>query len=698
MHRLLLILAFIWTFAYIFLLWINIEWFSFWMDNNGLIDTKDSIINYLYAWNIDLLWSVNFTSYTSVIHYLLSYIFLNTFWFEWWYYFMYFTIISVIFYIWYRITNIFVNDQKKSLFLSLIFVFNLPFLRFFYWQWTLTFILAVIWFLLSLLFLFQLNKSKEIHTNYYLLLIIFSSLFVTHPFLFFFYFIIIFSLLYFYARVSWKKMIVFCILLWLVHFFWIFQFVIWSAVNYSLFSQNNYSDSLVNVFSANSQLYNSFIFLWKNSDYVKEFFWSFWIIIIAIYILLWWIFLNQIIRKKITRSEIVFIGLILFLLLFSVGAREPLWVFYSYLYNNISLFSVFRTFSNVLLFCFYLLSLFIIIHWNKLTYKIIISTNLIFISLFICSIYFNTYNKTTTIPQEYFDIKTIVDDWEQWKNVLLLPCSTYDYYKWDNGTQDKYFLESFFNNSWIVFYRLTLSNNYILKNLFDDICSYKIDQDELTKYWIKYIFLRKDLIHLEQWYYQKFDENKFNNLEWVHKIYSWNYVSLYEINNELPNDFRYESPVKYSWNFFIKESKNIYFLNDYNPNWKLYLKNQEWLFSTPLFDSTHHLVYDYANAWTLSKNEIIAYVNENYSQELQKEGYPKKLSDGRFDYKYYTLYPNGSIDAELTLYFKPQSYFYLGIIISWTTFIFLVWYLFIDGLRIRRKEYMETNKTNIEAQ
>jgi hypothetical protein len=31
--------------------------------------------------------------------------------------------------------------------------------------------------------------------------------------------------------------------------------------------------------------------------------------------------------------------------------------------------------------------------------------------------------------------------------------------------------------------------------------------------------------------------------------------------------------------------------------------------------------------------------------------------------------PDGSIDVELTLYFKPQSYFYLGIIISGTTLI-----------------------------
>gem|GEM_PF-5246963 len=34
---------------------------------------------------------------------------------------------------------------------------------------------------------------------------------------------------------------------------------------------------------------------------------------------------------------------------------------------------------------------------------------------------------------------------------------------------------------------------------------------------------------------------------------------------------------------------------------------------------------DFINAWTLSKDEIISYVNKNYFQELQKENYPKQL-------------------------------------------------------------------------
>ena len=64
---------------------------------------------------------------------------------------------------------------------------------------------------------------------------------------------------------------------------------------------------------------------------------------------------------------------------------------------------------------------------------------------------------------------------------------------------------------------------------------------------------------------------------------------------------------------------------------------------------------------------ILNFVN---SLDLSKE-YIK----ANFDKSYYKENPDGSIDIELTLYFKPQSYFYLGIIISGTTLILCLGYL-----------------------
>ena len=49
-----------------------------------------------------------------------------------------------------------------------------------------------------------------------------------------------------------------------------------------------------------------------------------------------------------------------------------------------------------------------------------------------------------------------------------------------------------------------------------------------------------------------------------------------------------------------------------------------------------------------------------------------------YDSSFYKQNPDGSIDIELTLYFKPNSYFYVGILISLATFFLCVGYLVWD--------------------
>ncbi len=75
------------------------------------------------------------------------------------------------------------------------------------------------------------------------------------------------------------------------------------------------------------------------------------------------------------------------------------------------------------------------------------------------------------------------------------------------------------------------------------------------------------------------------------------------------------------------------------------------------------VVYDYANQWTIDPD----YIKDNYSTD------------------YYTQNPDGSVDLELTLYFKPQSYFYLGLIISGTTLMACIGYLIWDFVKNRKK-------------
>jgi hypothetical protein len=73
-----------------------------------------------------------------------------------------------------------------------------------------------------------------------------------------------------------------------------------------------------------------------------------------------------------------------------------------------------------------------------------------------------------------------------------------------------------------------------------------------------------------------------------------------------------------------------------------------YLFKKPVSENRHFLVNGYANAWYI------------YPTKVDKDG------DGEF---------------AVTLYFKPQSYFYMGLIISGLTFFFCVGYLIWDWRR-----------------
>jgi hypothetical protein len=61
------------------------------------------------------------------------------------------------------------------------------------------------------------------------------------------------------------------------------------------------------------------------------------------------------------------------------------------------------------------------------------------------------------------------------------------------------------------------------------------------------------------------------------------------------------------------------------------------LWQEPIFDDTHTMVYDYANQWTIDPE----YIRANYPKNYYKEN------------------PDGTIDVRMTMYFRPQSYFYL---------------------------------------
>ncbi len=82
----------------------------------------------------------------------------------------------------------------------------------------------------------------------------------------------------------------------------------------------------------------------------------------------------------------------------------------------------------------------------------------------------------------------------------------------------------------------------------------------------------------------------------------------------------------------------------------------------PAFESSHVKASDYANSWTVDP----AFIKANYPPE------------------YYREHPDGSIDVELSLFFRPQSHSYLGLFVSGLTALGTVSYLAYYGLRRSR--------------
>jgi hypothetical protein len=117
----------------------------------------------------------------------------------------------------------------------------------------------------------------------------------------------------------------------------------------------------------------------------------------------------------------------------------------------------------------------------------------------------------------------------------------------------------------------------------------------------------------------------------------------------------------------ITEKTDIVFSETYSSDWKIQIGTFNWIntFTNKnilLSDNNHTRKYN-VNVFTIDPE----YIKANFDKSMYKEN------------------PDGSIDVELTLYFKPQSYFYLGIIISGTTLILCLGYLGYTFYHKRKK-------------
>jgi len=128
--------------------------------------------------------------------------------------------------------------------------------------------------------------------------------------------------------------------------------------------------------------------------------------------------------------------------------------------------------------------------------------------------------------------------------------------------------------------------------------------------------------------------------------------SFVSLDNNKNNSISYKiiDPVTMQANVHLHDSANLQLLMNFNNNWvalvqkyneeKINIINQL-LFKNVLDTKNPKPLYNYANSWHLDKNFII----KSFSPE------------------YYKVNPDNSIDVKFTIYYKSQSYQYVGLIL-----------------------------------
>ncbi len=104
----------------------------------------------------------------------------------------------------------------------------------------------------------------------------------------------------------------------------------------------------------------------------------------------------------------------------------------------------------------------------------------------------------------------------------------------------------------------------------------------------------------------------------------------------------------------------LYFAESYSDNWALRLGSFEW--SNLLFDNNYFMDDQLHTKTDIGLNAF----------RMSPEYIKKKLPSSD-----YVINPDGSLTFKLTIFFKPQSYFYLGVIISCVTLLLALTFLMV---------------------
>lgn len=406
-------------------------------------------------------------------------------------------------------------------------------------------------------------------------------------------------------------------------------------------------------------------------------------------------------RKK---PLIQFFGLITLIGIFlSKQESAPFINIYSWLFLHFPGFNAFREATkfqfmisigySVLIGSF---SAFIWNYWNK--NKLQKVSKFLLISIIGFSFFYNTFSiidgtiKTSYITREVPQDYIILNNFISKKNIFFRSFWTPEYSRWSIYTIQKPIISNVgaINSTWKHFFKfkknssiqeqiVAIYENSFSKNIFDQASiKYVIippqDKENDDDFYVWYggnrnFFIQK--IKKLSWLKQIDIGTKnlliFENLSYRPHIYTTesnetlsSYVPYNIIEFSTINSTRYIIKIPNTLKPF-----NINFTDLYSQDWEIRIGNFNWfnaLFKLDYFvDSKYHSESD-------SKLNSF-YINPTV---LCKKYSCKKNVDGTFD-------------MNLTLYFKPQSYMYIGLIISGSAFIICISYLVIIGIKELKK-------------
>lgn len=428
------------------------------------------------------------------------------------------------------------------------------------------------------------------------------------------------------------------------------------------------------------------------------------------------LFYSWLMKKKEDRGLVLLaISIILLLVVVAVRINEPFVGINSFLFQT-KIFLLFRSPDKVFFFMpfFYVFLLTALL--NSLRFRKEGGLLLIFFLLLIIPFGFydgriqdelfrltgkgdEKYRYIVSVPDEYYRVQEIVNDGDDEAGIISLPYSVVNSLNWSNYPKWHFVGHDILH--------LLYGKRYISANTYDHpgyetTLSFKEFQkgngtpEELLnlirKFSGRFIFLHKDISSrwISDMRYVSEVLQILDREGKVRLVDSNDLFDLYRLDNDyfIPTvhslsdtSFRMINPSKYHVRIRLDEIRSMTFHQSFHSQWRVYglkkeqyldryggltgaLKEIGFLWKDDYLRSSHEMVDEYANQWTLDPE----YIKNTFPPGSWEEN------------------PDGSLNVFLTLYYRPQAFFYLGLLITGITATGCLGYLGYDFWRERRRK------------